>query len=395
MGYNFDMTDIGEFIETGENIHIEFKSDEVRPESLAREMAAFSNTFGGTILIGIQDDKVITGINDDKKWLEWVSNISRNAILPGIHPEISLVSYADKIICRIDVPKGKDKPYQTTHDGKYWLRISSTVRQATKEELSRLFQAAGLFHYDISPVLLSHPEALNQKKLHDYFKNIYNLDFEKMETDEKLKILLNAGLLTDQTEGLHPTVGGILLFSDNSEKYLPQAVLSVAVINGATITDEIIQKKEISGTLVDQVENALSFLNIFIPEPLILDGSAQRKNTIAIPRNVLREALVNAVCHRDYSISTRKIQIFIFRDRIEIRNPGRLANTLTLEKIRYGNSAPRNLLLLKFLDNMHYIDGLGRGVPLIIRQMEERTPPGVALFAEDGDIFTLTLKFNV
>ena len=85
----------------------------------------------------------------------------------------------------------------------------------------------------------------------------------------------------------------------------------------------------------------------------------QRVEVATIPDKVIREALVNAVCHRDYSISSRRISVYLFRDRFEISSPGRLPNTLNLEKILTGNSAPRNQFLLKYLDNMKYIDGLG------------------------------------
>ena len=97
---------------------------------------------------------------------------------------------------------------------------------------------------------------------------------------------------------------------------------------------------------------------------------------------------MNAVCHRDYSLINRKIQIFVYRNRVEIRSPGRLPNTLTLEKIRYGNSAPRNLFVLKYLDNLRYIVGLGQGIPMILREMGKR-----ASFEEIGDLFVLRLAY--
>ena len=97
---------------------------------------------------------------------------------------------------------------------------------------------------------------------------------------------------------------------------------------------------------------------------------------------------MNAVCHRDYSLINRKIQVFVYRSRVEIRSPGRLPNTLNLQKIRYGNSAPRNLFILKYLDNLRYVDGLGRGIPMILREMQDR-----ARFEEIGELFVLTLAY--
>ena len=91
---------------------------------------------------------------------------------------------------------------------------------------------------------------------------------------------------------------------------------------------------------------------------------------------------MNTVAHRDYSINTRRIQIFLFKDRLEINSPGRLPNTLTIEKIKTGNSALRNPSLIKYLDNLRYIDVLGRGIPMVVREMRDRVQ-----FVEEGEIF--------
>jgi len=114
----------------------------------------------------------------------------------------------------------------------------------------------------------------------------------------------------------------------------------------------------------------------------------KREEQILIPVRVIREALVNAVSHRDYSIINRHTTVYIFSNRIEITSPGKIANTLTLEKIKVGNSAIRNHFLVKYLDNMRYIDGLGRGIPMIIKEMGER-----AIFEEIGELFRVTFLF--
>ena len=114
----------------------------------------------------------------------------------------------------------------------------------------------------------------------------------------------------------------------------------------------------------------------------------KRDEQVAISGKVLREAIVNAVCHRDYSISNRKTSVYLFNDRLEIASPGRLPNTLNIEKIMTGNSAPRNHFLLKYLDNLKFIDGLGRGVPMIKQEMAER-----ASYQEDGEMLRLILRY--
>ena len=383
-----EQNEIYELLSAEESISLEFKDERVRSESIAREMVSMANTLGGVILLGVQDDVSVSGLSGQKKWEEWVHNIARTALNPSLSVDINLLTIDEKVIMVLEVPKGKDKPYQTVHDGKYWIRAGSTVRQATKEELSRLFQSAGLVHFDISGVNRASWRDLDQAKLSNYFSNVYDLDYRSTEDAEQKSILKNSSILVDDGEGLVPSVGGVLLFSKAPQNYLPHASISIAVINGTELTDEVVQKKEIGGVLPEQVDDTLGFLLLHVPEPLIVDDSPQRKDTLAIDRKVLREVLVNAVCHRDYSMAHQKTRILLFKDRIEVCTPGRIANTLTLEMIRYGNSAPRNIFLVKLMDNLRYIDGLGRGIPLIIKLMGDRVR-----FKEVGDRFCVELFY--
>jgi ATP-dependent DNA helicase RecG len=248
-------------------------------------------------------------------------------------------------------PKGKDRPYQTT-DGKYWIRVGSTNRTATKEELSRLFQQAGLIHFNISPVADSGAEGIDLALVDDYYRVYYEeIPFSDLSPPEQASILRNADILCEFEGRAVATVGGLLMFGKQPQRRMPHASVMFAVFKGTEITDDLADKKEVTGTLRELIDKTVGLIELYLPVASVIEG-ARRKETRLIPHKVIREAVVNAVAHRDYSLSTRKIQVRLFRDRLEISSPGRLANTLTLEKIRYGNSAPRNLFLVKFLDNM-------------------------------------------
>lgn len=375
-----------QLIAQGENAQVEFKSGDVRPDSIAREITAFANTLGGTLLIGVEDNGVISGIKTNSL-NEWLANISRNNIIPAITIDIDHLLIDNKIVCMVTVPKGKDKPYQTL-DGKYWLRIGSTNRTATKEELSRLFQQAGLVHFDTAPVTDTGVEGIDLRLVDHYYQTYYETDFLNLSAEEQLNLLNNADILTELEGKQVITVGGLLMFGKYPQRRLPHSSIMFAVFKGDSITDDLIDKKEILGTLPELIDKTVALLQLFLPSPSIIEGT-QRTETTLIPIKVLREAMVNAVVHRDYSLSQRKIQVHIFSDRIEITSPGKLANTLTLAKIRYGNSAPRNIFLVKFLDNLRYFDGLGRGIPMMLKLMQDRIQ-----FEEIGELFRVTLKFQ-
>jgi len=373
-----------ELIAQGENSSIEFKQVEVRPESLAKELVAFSNTLGGVVLIGVDDNGQIIGTQARPNIEEWVANVVRNNIIPAICPKIESYKTDDKTVIVIQVDKGPDKPYQSI-DGKYWLRVGSTNRMATKEELSRLFQQAGLVHYDIASVDRTNISDLDERKLNDYWQDYYGINYRQLEESERLKLLLNADILTERDQTHLVTVGGLLIFGFEPQKRLWQSAITFAVFDGIDLTEGLLDKQEIIGTLPDLIRQTTTKIRLFLPRPSTISG-LQRQEKVLIPEKVIREALVNAVCHRDYSITNRRITVYLFRDRLEITSPGRLPNTLTIEKILTGNSAPRNTFILKYLDNMKFIDGLGRGVPMIRRQMGKRS-----LYQEEGELLRLSL----
>lgn len=378
---------VEELIAQGENSSIEFKSDNVRPEALAREMVAFSNLLGGTVLIGVEDDGSITGLQPPHNEV-WISTIARNNIVPAILPAVEIIKIEGKNIAVVQIPKGAHKPYQTL-DGKFWIRVGSTNRTATKEELSRLFQEAGLVHFDIAPVERTNMDALDPSKLHQYFETSYQIEYMDLRPEEQHNIVTNTDILVEIDEQYRASVGGILLFGKQPQRYLPQSSVMFAVFHGSELTDRLLDKKEITGTLPEIIENTTALVQLFLPKPSVING-IKREEKIQIPSKVIRETIVNAVCHRDYSMSNQKIFVYMFSNRIEITSPGKIPNTATLKKMIYGYSAPRNIFLVKYLDNMRYIDGLGRGIPMIKRTMQENVS-----FEEIGEVFRVILKYTV
>ena len=145
------LTKFHNLLSQGENSSIEFKLQEAHPDAIAKEIVAFANTRGGTILLGIDDTGAVIGIDDSRHWEEWIANITRQNIVPAINVEYIEIQVEGKRIGLIEVPKGPDKPYQTSKNF-YYTRIGSTSRAATQGELMRMFQQAGMFHYDQIPV---------------------------------------------------------------------------------------------------------------------------------------------------------------------------------------------------------------------------------------------------
>ena len=395
--YNFAlslMENLEAILGAGENSFVEFKDERVHPESLAKEMAAFANTEGGTIFLGVSDDGVVSGIaRTDIE--EWIFNIARNNVKPALLPLFETSTYQNKKIAIVRINKDLAGPFSAS--GRYYLRAGSTSRECTKEELGRLFQRSRQVYFEETPVYDANEAHLDHDKIIEYFKGVYEYDIIHEDDLAFKNLLLNCGLLTP--EGFATVVGLVMFGKRNSgvvppihytQKFLPQTEAIYAHYAGFEITDELLDSTHFEGTTPDLVEKITEKVLLRLATPSKIEG-LQREEKIPLPRKVLREALVNAVTHRDYSLQGR-IRFFQFENRLEVNSPGGLPNSVTIEKMKASYSIHRNPLIVKFMENLRYLDGLGRGVPLIFREMRRlhATPPEI--FADHTEV-KLTIYF--
>lgn len=378
-------SEILQIIEKGENSSVEFKTADVRSDSIAREMVGFANSKGGIILIGVDDYGAIIGIDSSKKYDEWISNISRNNVVPPIDCVYYETKLSETSIGVIEVPKGFDKPYQTT-DSKFLVRVNSTLRTASQGELLRLFQQSGVFHYDLTGVSNSSISDLNIFQIDRYFAK-YDIKLSNESPDEQINILKNSDILTQNGE---MTVAGALIFGINPPKHLAQSGISFARFANIDLSSELLDKKEIDGTLDIVIDTCSSLIQNNIPTPSDIIGNKRVDLNKTWSNKALREVIANACIHRNYSIIGSKIRVFMFPNRVEVISPGRLPNTVTIEKLKVGVSYSVNPVISKFMENMGYIDKLGRGIPMVYNESKKI---GKTLeMKEIGEEFKVTLE---
>lgn len=372
----------------GESSFVEFKEERVHPESLAKEMVAFANTEGGAIYIGIADDGTVEGISR-ADLEEWVFNIARNNVKPALLPLFEMIVYQNKKIARVIVNKNLSGPFSAA--GKYYIRAGSTSRECSKEELGRLFQRSRQIYFEETPVYETNEAHLDRERIQEYFKQVYEYDISRDDTIAFNTLLKNSGILTG--EGFASIVGLIMFGKRNSgavppihytQKFLPQSGVAYAHYAGNEITDELLDSAHFEGTAPDLVEKITEKILLRLATPSKIEG-LKREEKIPLPRKVLREALVNAVIHRDYSLPS-KIRVFQFDNRLEVFSPGGLPNSVTIEKMKVSYSIHRNPLIVKFMENLRYLDGLGRGVPMIFREMKKLSAPTPEIIADDSQV---------
>lgn len=372
-------TELFEIIANGENSGVDFKRDDIRPEQLAKEVVAMANFQGGRLLLGVEDDGMITGIQRDNLE-EWVMNVFQGKIHPMILPFYEEVRMDDgKAVAIISFPMGISKPYVVRDRGReeVYIRVGSTSRLATREQQMRLFELGGLLHTEVMPVPRTDLNSLDDARLINYIKDILRDPEVPKTADEWRERLLGLGFLTEASGTVCSTIAGLVLFGKSPRRYLKQAGLRVLAFNSIdkqyqASLDDIIdgpmvgrwdtengERRLVDGGIIERFMDAM--------EPFIsqddseIDEGLRRQTKWFYPLEAVRESLVNALAHRDWTRFV-EIEVASYADRFEVISPGALPNSMTVEKMKAGQRSPRNTIVMEVLRDYGYVDYRGMGV---------------------------------
>ena len=449
-------TELLELLAAGEDSGVEFKTDGIDNRRLAKELVALANLEGGHVLLGVEDDGTVRGLSrkdpptqgeDEetprrtyRRLEEWVMQACRDKIRPEIVPYFQVLRDVapgrDVAVVRIN--RGWNVHHMWHNQGRtYYLRVGSLSREASPEELARLFQQRGVVRPALQPVSGTSIAALDRRRLADYFERVreqetpaahpsddwrrQSEEWARDQDEERWRVLFedqerewHAARETDwerllvNTEFLHEedphpaTVAGLLLFGVNPSRFLAQAKIDAAAYFGpekgydakdrSTLRGPIVPLIATHGGLLEPglVDQAVEFVRRNIETVRLQDG-VRRKERWDYPPEAVREAVVNAVVHRDYLLSGTDIEISVYSDRLEVVSPGRLPNGITPERMRAGCRSARNELLKDVMRDYGYLEHMGMGVSRkIVRGMREHNGTEPEL-VEDGERFTVRL----
>jgi ATP-dependent DNA helicase RecG len=370
-----------EIIANGENSGVEFKRDDVRPEQVAREIVALANLKGGYILLGVADDKTIVGITRHNL-SEWVADtVFARYVHPIILPYYEEVLMDDgKRVAVITIGQEISKPYVLRDNDREtaYIRINAVSRPATREQLLMLGAASGVVHAETMPVHRTNFESLDLARLENYLRDILKDPQTPQNRDAWISRLKALGLMTDGvTEEAVCTIAGLVLFGVKPRQFLKQSGIRLMFFDALdkiyrARMDKILdaplvgrfQVGETGKKLIDAglIEKSLELMEPFITlESNEIDENLRREKTWLYPIEVIRELLINALVHRDW---TRFIDVEItgYLDRLEITSPGALPNSMTIEKMLAGQRSARNHILVEVLRDYGYVDARGMGV---------------------------------
>lgn len=353
-------TNIQELIELPESKMLEFKRDLSSLQPIVKTVIAFANTAGGTIIIGVEDDGKIVGVDDPFKMEEKIASAISDNIKPLIMPDIEFSTVENKTLLVIKVSHTIGPFYlkQAGEPDGVLVRLGSTNRQASPQLIDEIYRQRTKQSFDELPCLRTSEKDFDPKLVKLVFDN-----FEHNPTTAKLKSL---GLLVKHGGQTVPSNAGIILFANEETRFheFADARVSCARFAGTEKVD-FIDRVDIDGGLLTAIEEVPKFIrrNTRMAAEI---KEMRRKDIPEYPVSAVREALLNALMHSDYSIRGSRILVAIFSDRMDITNPGMLPLGITLEDFKNGVSSIRNKVIARVFEKMELVEQWGSGYKRIM-----------------------------
>lgn len=351
---------IQELIKQPESKTLEFKQDLSSLKPIIKTVIAFANTAGGVIVVGIEDDGKIVGIDDPFKMEEKIASAIADNIKPLIMPDVEFATVEDKTLLIIKVAHTIGPFYlkQTGEPSGILMRLGSTNRQASRQLIDEMYRQRTKQSFDELPCL-----GTTEKDFDPKLVNIVFDHFEHKPTIAKLKSL---GLLVKHGNQTVPSNAGIILFANEETRFhqFADARVSCARFAG-TEKVEFIDRLDIEGGLLTAIEEVPKFIrrNTRMAAEI---KDIRRRDIPEYPVLAVREALLNALLHSDYSMQGSRILVAIFSDHLDITNPGMLPLGITLEDFKNGVSSVRNKVIARVFEKIELVEQWGSGYKRIM-----------------------------
>jgi len=374
-------------LEGGQSARVAFHRTKSKPMAVAETLIAMANGDGGYVLLGVNASGSIMADNEPDILTQTVDN-ARLLSEPTLNlSSPKTYSIEERTILLVYVPPDLSRVFHL--NGTYLIRDGDRNRPLTTGELRRLMLERGDFGYESRIVPQATLDDLDMDQIQRYLKRLtfvseedvtaalssrgciaYDLESQAVgDTDindevinNDVEISINSG-----ASPLRPTVAGMLLFGRNPQQFIRSAEVICVRYTGDSMSDEFV-RQDVGGSLSAQIRQAEAFVLSNMRRDVRISG-IERDDTAEYPVAVVREAVVNAIAHRDYAVRGEGIRLFMFSDRLEVYSPGRLPGHVTIDNLvdeRYS----RNEALVSVLSDMGYIERLGYGIDRMIAVME-------------------------
>lgn len=395
-GRHIDRTDLMDAIRGGEDSYLEFKVRFSNPEKLAAGICALANSGGGTIVFGVTDQLRLEGISHPELIEQDLLAICREQIVPPVWSRIDKVAFDSGLRILVFEVDARRAPHRTT-DGRYYIRVGATKREATAEEIAELYRGrTGARGFEDTPLLHADPLTdVDEAALWTYVRETTH-GHPEVRADYPIASLLgDLRLAVRYGDDLVPTVAGILLFGKGTAvaKRIPHSPLVARRVSGSTASDQLVEEVEFVGDMASLYERAVQFVERYAD---LWDRRPRRRGFAPVaarpyfPRNPVLEAIANALVHRDYA-SHSPIRLTCYDDRIDVANPAPDAG-LTRRALRLGLKEATNPRVQSVFRSPAYGVTLpAGGVPMLLAETREFTRAEAPRISIAPDLFRVEI----
>jgi len=377
-------------IETVKRFQSELNDVEVKsaqrgtPQRLYESLSAFANhTGGGVILLGLDENRAfeVIGVGDAHRIMEEVSGLAAENMEPALRPEFTLVEIQGKSVLAIEIfevaPEQKPCFYKTAglQSGSY-IRVGNTNRQMSGYEIFSYLTARAQPTFDEEPVREATLDDLDRERLEEYVRQLRRVRLDASYLNRPFDDVLRQLRIVRDVDGvMRPTLAGLLMFGVYPQTFEPQLVITFLHYYGIDEAEKtprgerFLDNRKFEGPIPDMVEAAVNYVMASIRKSSLIEGLL-RRDIPEYPEEGVREAVVNAIAHRDYSPYVRGsyVQIRLFADRLEIQSPGGLYGNVTEETLEEEQST-RNRVLMRLMEDAHLVENRGSGIRAMIDAM--------------------------
>lgn len=358
-------------IARGEDEHTEFKRGLGDPKGVGRAVAAFANTDGGVVVLGVEDDRTVCGVREaEGKASERLTSFLQTGLSTPVQARLGRQEGSRGWIFWIGVPRQRGfEPLR--YGGRVCVRRGRANVEPSPTELQDLYNLFGYIVTEERAIEAARVDAISVDAFHNYLDRL-GLDLTGDPQPGLERDLRNRGAVATIGGQLHATLYGVLAFGGSPQAYPQTGSFWVECVayGGTDRADEVLQVAEGKGRIDEQVRRAVGWLKGLGRTERY--RGLQRDDEFPVPGRAVREVLVNAVVHRDYAITGSKVLLEVFDDRVAVTSPGTLPNTLTPESVKAGgHPCSRNELLANFMATVGLMEQRGRGWPVIRRAMLE------------------------
>ena len=362
--------DILQRIGAGDDQHTEFKRGVGDLSAIGKALCAFANGDGGLIVVGIDDSGRIVGVNEDSDVLqERLTNFLHTGCSKPVTGMCGFQATPSGCVHWIHVRRHQRGYDPFSYKGRFWIRRGRASVAPSPSELQELLNTFGLVFTEKQVVPTATVQGLDLDAFYSFMR-AQGKDTEEEPQTEIESDLHNASVAEDFDGAIRPTLYGLMVFGNNPQVYPHTTNLFIqsAAYKGTDRGSDVVLVGESKGRLVEQVRRSGDWVRSLGWRERYHDFI--REDIPIIPNIILREVLVNAVIHRDYSITGSKVQLEIFSDRIDVTSPGTLPNHMTVENARSGGTArSRNEMMANAMVVWRFMEQRGRGWLMMRREM--------------------------